>query len=137
MNLLKTVGGLIGSTLFGETGGKIGEIAGGIGSSLISSGSKATSGGGDSSSGGGGIQTALYQSQQARLRAEEEKRAGFVSKPRAQLESRFGTVASPSIAAKVIANIASDQEGKAALKSLRNNMFQRQLTAMESPLRNV
>ena len=141
MNLLKTVGGLIGSTLFGETGGKIGEIAGGIGSSLISSGSKAASGGGSDSGGGGGcaasIQTAFLQDQQARLREQEKIRAGFVSKPRAQLESRFGTVASPSIAAKVIANIASDQEGKAALKSLRNNMFQRQLTAMESPLRNV
>ena len=137
MNLLKTVGGLIGSTLFGETGGKIGEIAGGIGSSLISSGSKATSGGGDSSSGGGGIQTALYQSQQAQLRAQEEKRAGFIPKPRAQLESAHGTVASPSIAARVIASIAADQEGKSAIASLRNNMFQRQLSAMESPLRNI
>ena len=142
MNFLTTAAGLIGGLVGGPTGAQVGKMAGGIGGSLISSGSKTVSGGGGggSSSGGGGassIQTALYQSQQAQLRAQEEKRAGFIPKPRAQLESAHGTVASPSIAARVIASIAADQEGKSAIASLRNNMFQRQLSAMESPLRNI
>jgi len=142
MSLLSTVGGLIGGLVGGPTGAQVGKMAGGIGGSLISSGSKTVSGGGGggSASGGGGaasIQTALYQSQQALLRQESEKRAGFIPKPRAQLESRHGTAAPPSIAAKVIAGIAADKEGEAAIASLRNNMFQRQLSAMESPLRNV
>ena len=138
MSFLTTAAGLIGGLVGGPTGKVVGQTVGQLGSSLIGSGSKAASGGGsDSGGGGGGIQTALYQSQQARLRQEEEKRAGFVTKPRAQLESARGTVAPPSIAAKVIANLAADQKGEAAIASLRNNMFQRQLSAMESPLRNV
>ena len=143
MSALGIVGNLVGTYFGGSAGGQIGKMAGELGSSVISSGSKtanAPSGGG----GGGGaasaatsVQTALFSSQQARLRAEEEKRAGFVTKPRAQIESVHGTVAPPSIAAKVIASIAADNKGEAALNSLRNNMFQRQLSAMEAPLRNV
>ena len=141
MSFLTTAAGLIGGLVGGPTGKVVGQTVGQLGSSLIGSGSKAASGGGSDSGGGGGgaasIQTAFLQDQQARLREQEKIRAGFVTKPRAQLESRHAADVKQSIAAQVIANIASDQEGKAALNSLRNNMFQRQLTAMESPLRNV
>ena len=142
MSALGVVGSLVGTYFGGSTGGQIGKMAGELGSSVISSGSKTANapsggGGGGAASAGTSVQTALFSSQQALLRQEREKRAGFVPKPRAQLESARGTVADPSIAAKVIANIAADQEGKSAIASLRNNMFQRQLSAMESPLRNV
>jgi len=140
MSLLTTVGGLVGSALLGETGGQIGKMAGQLGSSVISSGASGGGGGSGSASGGGGaasIQTAFLQDQQARLREQEKIRAGFVTKPRAQLESAHAPDVKQSIAAQVIANIASDRRGEEAVASLQRNIMTSQINAMNAPLRNV